>query len=623
MAWEVKGDLIKTRWAAKVDPENVLPEYPTPQCERKDWQNLNGLWEYAIVPKEQRDVTEFEGEILVPFGVESPLSGVKRVLTEKDRLWYRRTLDIPQSWEGKRIILHFGAIDWDSEIYVNGVSVCRHLGGYTPISVDITDALNGAVGNELKVSVYDPTDNGWQDRGKQSLTTHGFWYQPTSGIWQTAWMEPVSLTYLKSFKMVPDIDGGNIAFRTDIYNKSINTSITVEVFDADKIVATATSKLDEFNVVLNDMKLWSPEDPFLYDVKIIISENDVPVDEVKSYVGMRKFSMHNDKNGTPRLFLNNKPYFMNGLLDQGFWPDGIYTQPCDEALIYDIQTMKDLGFNMLRKHIKTESARWYYHCDKIGMLVWQDMVSGGKEVGMYYAGVKANIQTHLGMKNRFKDTTQKAYNKLSRNEKEWRDQHEKESYEMMDALFNVTSLCCWVPFNEAWGQFDAARIAKAVKKYDPSRLVDHASGWYDQYEGDMRSTHIYILPLKIHQPDERAYVISEFGGYSLKTEGHTWCPKDAFGYRMFKSPEQLTTKLERLYLGQLLPLIPKGLSAVVYTEVSDVENEVNGLLTYDRDRIKPIADRVKAFNRQINAEYERIGILEEPTAVEVAGESAE
>ena len=611
MAWEVKGDLIKTRWAAEVDPENVLPEYPTPQFERKEWQNLNGLWEYAIVAKEQRDVTEFEGEILVPFGVESPLSGVKRVLTEKDRLWYRRMLEIPESWQGKRILLHFGAIDWDSEIYVNGESLCRHQGGYTPITVDITDALNERA-NELKVSVYDPTDHGWQDRGKQSLTTHGFWYQPTSGIWQTVWMEPVNPVYLKSFKMVPDIDNGNITFRADVANKTINTSITYEVFDEGKVVATATSKMDEFNIVLNDMKLWSPEDPFLYDVKITIRENEVPTDEVKSYIGMRKFSMENDKNGLPRLCLNNKPYFMNGLLDQGFWPDGIYTQPCDEALIYDIQTMKDLGFNMLRKHIKVESARWYYHCDKIGMLVWQDMVSGGKEVGMYYAGIKANIQTHLGLKNRFKDTTQKAYNKLSRAEKEWRDQHETESYEMMDALFNATSLCCWVPFNEAWGQFDAARIAKAVKKYDPSRLVDHASGWYDQYEGDMRSTHIYILPLKIHQPDHRAYVISEFGGYSLKTEGHTWCPKDAFGYRMFKTPEQLTTKLEQLYLGQLLPLIPKGLSAVVYTEVSDVENEVNGLLTYDRDRIKPIAGRVKTFNKRIANEYERIGILDLP-----------
>ena len=609
MAWEVKGDLIKTRWAADIDPENVLPEYPTPQFERKDWLNLNGLWNYAIVPKEQRDCTEFEGEILVPYGVESPISGVMRALTEKDKLWYQRSFTVPEDWAGKRILLHFGAIDWESEVYVNGVSLMQHRGGYTPISVDITDALKEGE-NELKVSVYDPTDKGWQDRGKQSLVTHGFWYQPTSGIWQTVWLEPVESIHIESFKMVPDIDNGYIVFSTKIANKTINTSVSVEVYDNEKIVATATSKYDEFNVVLNDMKLWSPESPFLYDVKIIVNEAESKTDEVKSYIGMRKFSMEKDKFGTPRLMLNNKPYFMNGLLDQGFWPDGIYTQPCDEALVYDIQTMKDLGFNMLRKHIKTECARWYYHCDRIGMLVWQDMVSGGKELALWYAGLRPNIQTHLGLKNHFKDDNQSAYNKLNRNEKEWRDQHEKESFEMIDALFNFTSICCWVPFNEAWGQFDAARIGREVKKYDPSRLVDHASGWYDQKEGDMRSTHIYIMPLKVIRPDERAYVISEFGGYSLKTEEHTWCPKSAFGYRMFKTPEQLTSKLEKLYLGQLLPLIKKGLSAVVYTEVSDVENEVNGLLTYDRDRIKPDAERVKAFNKMIEEEYKNLGITE-------------
>lgn len=609
MAWEVKGDLIKTRWAAQVDPENVLPEYPTPQFERKDWLNLNGLWDYAIVPKEQRDCTAFDGEILVPFGVESPLSGVMRVLTKENKLWYHRKFSIPAEWAGKRILIHFGAIDWESEIYVNSKSICIHRGGYTPITADITDALQEGE-NELKVSVYDPTDEGWQDRGKQSLRTHGFWYQPTSGIWQTAWLEPVNEIHLESFKMTPDIDEGLISIQAKVANKTINTSITAEFYDGENIVATATSKYDEFNVTLNDMKLWSPEDPFLYDAKIIIKEDETVTDEVNSYIGMRKFSMEKDKNGTPRLFLNNKPYFMNGLLDQGFWPDGIYTQPCDEALVYDIQTMKDLGFNMLRKHIKVESARWYYHCDKIGMLVWQDMVSGGKELGLWYAGLKSNIQTHLGLKNHFKDNNQKAYNKLNRNEKEWRDQHEKESYEMIDALYNFTSICAWVPFNEAWGQFDAKRIGKAVKKYDPSRLVDHASGWYDQFTGDMRSTHIYILPLRILKPDDRAYVISEYGGYSLKTEGHTWCPKDAFGYRMFKSRDQLTQKLDALFIGQLLPLIKKGLSAVVYTEVSDVENEVNGLLTYDREQIKPFPDKIKEINQRIADEYKNLGLLD-------------
>lgn len=607
MAWEIKGDLIKTRWSSEVNPENVLPEYPTPQFERKEWANLNGLWKYAITPKEQRDCTEYEGDILVPYGVESPLSGVMRSLTEKDRLWYYRKFSIPSSWDGRRIILHFGSVDWESEVFVNGKSVIIHRGGYTPFSVDITDYLAKGE-NELKVSVYDPTDSGWQDRGKQSLTTHTIWYQPTSGIWKTVWIEPVNPVHLKSIKMVPDIDNGTINFKAETANKTIGTSVTVDIFDNGKIVATATSKYDEFKATLNDMKLWSPENPFLYDAKITVEENGAVTDIVNSYLGMRKCSMGKDKNGTPRLFLNNKPYFMNGLLDQGFWPDGIYTQPSDEALIYDIQTMKDLGFNMLRKHIKVECDRWYYYCDKIGMIVWQDAVSGGKELETWPAGVRPNFQNYLRFPNTLKDNTEKHYKKFHKDEKEWRDQHETEMWETFNSLFNHTCICTWVPFNEGWGQFDAKRIGDAVKKYDPSRLVDHASGWYDMKTGDMRSTHIYIMPLQMIRPDERAYVISEYGGYSYVIPQHTWCPKSAFGYRMFKSKSELTSKLDNLLVNQLIPLMAKGLSAVVYTEVSDVENEVNGMLTYDRAQIKPDADKMREINKKIADEYKRLGI---------------
>ncbi len=610
MAWEVKGDIIKTRWADQVDPENVLPEYPVPQFERKDWLNLNGLWNYAITPYEQFDCNEYEGEILVPYGVESPISGVMRVLTENDRLWYNRKFTVPAEWSGKRIILHFGAIDWESEIFVNGKSVASHRGGYTPIKADITDCLVAGE-NDLKVKVYDPTDHGWQDRGKQSLTTHGFWYQPTSGIWQTVWLEPVSDTHLESVRMTPDIDSGSVSFTARIKNKTAETSVIAELYDNGKVVATVHSVLNDFKAVLNDMHLWTPEDPFLYDVVFTLKNGEETVDTVQSYVGMRKFSMEKDKFGTPRLFLNNKPYFQNGLLDQGWWPDGLYTQPCDEALIYDIQTMKDLGFNMLRKHIKVESPRWYYHCDRLGMLVWQDMVSGGKELGVFWAGVVPNIQNYLRLHNHHKDNTQKHYNNFFKNEQEWRNQHEKEMWETIDLLYNSVSVCCWVPFNEGWGQYDAKRIGNEVKAYDPSRLVDHASGWYDMGAGDMRSTHIYIMPLMHILPDKkRAYVISEYGGYSHVVEGHTWCPKSAFGYRMFKTRQILTDKLEKLMVGQLIPLIKKGLSATVYTEVSDLENEVNGILTYDRELIKPNADKLKEINKKIADEYKNLGITD-------------
>lgn len=601
MAWEVKGDLLKTRWANEVDPENVLPEYPRPQMCRNDWMNLNGLWNYAIRPKEDKKCENYDGEILVPFGVESPLSGVMKTLTENDKLWYNRKFSVPKDWETKKIILHFGAVDWQTEVFVNGESVGTHTGGYTPFSFDITDKVNKDGENDITISVFDPTDKGWQNRGKQVQKIYGFWYTPTSGIWQTVWLEPVSKFHFKNVKITPDIDRGHINFETDIVNRTEDAVIVATVYEDGKAVAHAKSTVDKFHALISKPRLWSPENPFLYDITLRLQVSGVDVDVVKMYCGMRKVSVSKDRFGTPRIFLNNKPYFQNGLLDQGFWPDGIYTAPTDEALKFDILKMKELGFNMLRKHIKTEPARWYYYCDKLGMLVWQDMPSGGKALEVLWAGVLPNLHIHV------KD---KQYKRFHRDEQEWRDQFESEMYEMIDSLYNFPSIVCWVPFNEGWGQFDAYRIGHEVKQYDPTRLVDHASGWHDQGGCDFKSAHIYILPLAMqHRTKGRPYIISEYGGYSHIVRGNTWDESSSFGYRMFKSIDILTDKYAHLMRKQLLPLIKKGLSATVYTQVTDVENEVNGIYTYDREVLKMREKDVKEINAEIADEYKKLGIL--------------
>lgn len=578
---------IRTRFAANVDASRVLPEYPRPQLVREGWMNLNGLYDYSITPRGAQQPDSFDGQILVPFCIESALSGVERALQPDELLWYHRTFELSEAFYGKKVILHFGAVDWQCKVWVNDQLVGTHTGGYCPFSFDITDCIN-AHNNDLVVCVYDPTDAGWQQRGKQVLKTHGFWYTATSGIWQTVWLEAVDQCYIREAKAVPDIDRGLFTLHTKLFCDE-SYQLKIRVFDGEEeIISREIAPCEE--IELPDAKLWSPESPFLYDIELTLYTKGELRDTVRTYVGMRKCSVGRDGQGIPRLMLNNKPYFQRGLLDQGYWCESLLTPPTDEAMIYDIQVAKRLGFNMLRKHIKVEPARWYYHCDKLGMLVWQDMISGGAYIGDWTAGVLPN----LGIKLKDND-----YKRFSRGEQQARDDYRRELFEMIDALEVFPSIYCWVPFNEGWGQFDAKEIGEAVKQRDPSRIIDHASGWYDQGGGDLNSMHKYILPVRLPKLDDRPFALTEFGGYSRIIEGHVWDRRKCFGYRMFADEAKLTQAYRRLLEKQVIPLIPKGLSATVYTQVSDVENEVNGMMTYDREIVKLNEDAVRELNEKM------------------------
>ena len=575
---------IRTPWAEKVNKDCPLSEYPRPQMVRESYQCLNGKYEYAITKAGVGVMGKAEGEIIVPFALECELSGVEGVLNENEALWYRRKFTVEENYEGKRVILHFGAVDWKSEVYVNGKLVGGHVGGYCPFSFDITDYL--CEENELVVKVIDPTEKGTQPRGKQISKPVGFWYTSTSGIWQTVWLEVVPEIYIDSLRLTPDIDTASLDVEVKINGEA---TVRVTAFDGDKAVATAEFD-SKGKIEIPDMKLWSPESPFLYDLKVELMAGDTVVDEVKSYFGMRKYSMKRDSKGKVRLCLNNEPYFQKGLLDQGYWPDGGMTAPTDEALIYDVQKMRELGYNMLRKHIKVEPARWYYHCDRLGMLVWQDMPNGCN-VHQLVAGVLPNI----GIKN----MTDKFSGLYDRKDEQGKKYFLNELDEMMDTLYNCVSICTWVPFNESWGQFDAKNVAAYVKKADPSRFVDHASGWHDQKGGDFKSIHRYIVPLHPYVLDDRAFVVSEYGGYSSVIKDHVWNIKKCFGYLMFRNKDTLSNAYRRLHTGQVIPLIKHGLCALVYTQVSDVENEVNGILTYDRKLVKLDEDMIRDINSKL------------------------
>lgn len=583
---------LTTRWAQQAMCDMPHKEYPRPQMVRDNWVCLNGMYDFAITKGDEEWCDEFSEEIRVPFAVESCLSGVCKRVSDDEFMWYRKKITLPESFKGKRTLLHFGAVDWECMVYINKEFVGSHLGGYCPFTIDITDALTDGE-NELTVRVYDPTDKGWQNRGKQASKSHGFWYTSTSGIWQTVWMEAVSENYISSYKATPDIDKGVIAIKTDIVGQG---SLKIKIFDGDNVVYEKEISADDVVTVPN-MKLWSPENPFLYDFILELSKDGLVTDSVKGYFGMRKFSIGMYE-GYNRLFLNNEPYFQKGLLDQGYWSDGGMTPPTDEAMIYDIAKMKDLGFNMLRKHIKAESARWYYHCDRLGMLVWQDMISGGKALNTFHAGVLPNV---YGVLNPIVNLTKKdnAYKIFNRDKIEWRTQFEDELFEMIDNLYNFTSICCWVPFNEGWGQFDAKRIGDAIKEKDPTRFVDHASGWYDQKGCDFRSMHKYILPVILPKYDGRPIVLSEYGGYSQKINGHVWNWEKSFGYQMYADKNALTKAYKNLHERQIIPNIKKGLSATVYTQVSDVEFEVNGILSYDREIVKIDEDTLRELNAKL------------------------
>ncbi|MWV47192.1 beta-galactosidase [Paenibacillus sp. HJL G12] len=575
----VEGKLM-TRWAHEVNPENVLPEYPRPQMVREQWMNLNGLWEYAICPV-QDNPASYDGYILVPFPVESSLSGVGQPLEPDQRLWYRRAFLIPENWQGQRLLLHFGAVDWKTEVWVNGYRAGEHIGGYCPFTLEITDCLNDG-DNELVVIVWDPTETHGQERGKQTLQPKGLFYTAVSGIWQTVWLEPVPQNFIHSFRLMPDIGQQELHIHMEIQDSTCSSTI-YEAAAYEKGIRIAYGRCgpgDTLKLPIRNPRLWSPEDPFLYDLTIQLVENGQPVDTVESYFGMRSFRVEKDHQGIPRLCLNGQPVFQHGILDQGYWPDGLYTAPTDEALAYDIIMTKKLGFNMTRKHIKVEPARWYYHCDRLGLIVWQDMINGGGGWNHWHHIILPNLFGAFKVKD-------DKYKSLGREDPANREQYRQELKEMVDTLYNVPSIGMWVPFNEAWGQFDAAETAEWLMTYDPSRPVDHASGWHDQEVGQMKSVHIYFRKLRMpNRIKGRAVVISEYGGYSLLAKGHVWQEGKEVGYKRCRSQEELTTAYGKLIRTQLMPLIAKGVCAAVYTQLTDVETEINGLMTYDREVVK-------------------------------------
>lgn len=579
--------LMKTRWTDKVDRTQPWQEYPRPQMQRAEWQNLNGIFKYAITGMTDSVPAKFDGDILVPFAIESPLSGVEKRISDDELLWYEKKFTLAPCFDGKRVMLNFGAVDWHCRVFINERFVGEHKGGYVPFSFDITDFIKDGE-NKLNLRVFDPTDKAMQPRGKQASKSHGFWYTATTGIWQTVWLEPVSRTHIEIIKLLPDIDKSVINVKTFTTG---DAKISACVKDGDKVIFNGEISSDE-DILIPDAKLWSPENPFLYDIEIRLLDGDNELDAITSYFGMRKYSIAKDSDGLPRLFLNNEPYFQRGLLDQGYWCDGILTQPTDEAMEFDIKAMKELGFNMLRKHIKVEPARWYYHCDKLGMIVWQDMVSGIDKLNLILVGALPNIKITKVKDNKYK--------LFGRENKEYRDDFEKELYEIIDTLYNCPCIGCWVPFNEAWGQFDAKRIGEEVKAYDPSRIVDHASGWHDQGGPELNSMHRYIFPVTLPKPDDRPFALTEFGGLSYIIPEHAYNANKSFGYNVnYKSCEQLTDAYRKLHEKQVIPLIKKGLCATVYTQVTDVEFEINGMYTYDREVLKIDAGTVKEINSKL------------------------
>ena len=571
--WKPVEGRISTQWSEQVNPDNVLPEYPRPIMERIEWKNLNGLWDYAIIEKGKHTPSVFDGKILVPFAVESSLSGVAKTVGAEKELVYRRSFDVPSSWKGKRVLLHFGAVDWKTDVWVNDVKVGSHTGGFTPFSFDITEALQGK-NNTLMVKVWDPTDKGYQPRGKQVSRPEGIWYTPVTGIWQTVWLEPVSESYIQDLRITPDIDNSLLSLKALVKDATSKDLVEVKVFDGQQLVAQGKSINGECVQVAmpENAKLWSPESPFLYTLKVSLKQNGKLVDEVSSYAAMRKYSSKRDANGIVRLELNNKPLFQFGPLDQGWWPDGLYTAPTDEALLYDIQKTKDFGFNMIRKHIKVEPARWYTYCDKLGIIVWQDMPSGDRnpewQNRIYFEGTEMKRSAE----------SEACYRK------EWK--------EIMDALYSYPCIGTWIPFNEAWGQFKTPEIVEWTKQYDPTRLVNPASGGNHYTCGDMLDLHNYPAPELYLYDAQRATVLGEYGGIGWVVQGHIWEPDRNWGYIQFNSSKEVTDEYVK-YAEKLYDLIPRGFSAAVYTQTTDVEVEVNGLMTYDRRVIKLLSSTYK------------------------------
>jgi beta-galactosidase/beta-glucuronidase len=591
--WRPADGPLKTRWAKDVSPDHAHPEYPRPQMRRNEWQNLNGLWDYAIRPRDEGPPKSFDGKILVPFPIESALSGVMKRAGPEKTIWYHRRVSVPDAWRGKGVLLNFEAVDWEANVWIDGEKLGTHRGGYTPFNFDATSKLEPGTTHDLLVSAWDPSDAGTQPCGKQHNDPEGIWYTPSSGIWQTVWMEPVDALRLTNVRLDWDARSSKVSLIADwkysgLLAGPIGATIAVDLYlgtarsgESRTKIASATGfggKPISLPIPPKDVRLWSPDSPVLYDAEIrLLGPINQVVDEVESYCALRTVTVsHGPDDRVARIHLNGKPVFLIGPLDQGFWPDGLYTAPTDDALRNDLEVTKKLGFNLIRKHVKVEPARWYYWCDRLGIAVFQDMPSG-------------DLHARENSRQR-REITRSA---------ESAREFDAELKTMIDARRVFPCIIAWVPFNEGWGQFDTIRIGRWIKEYDPHRLVDAASGWNDFPVGDVHDVHDYPGPGAPAPEPDRAAVLGEFGGLGLPLPGHLWVNNQKnWGYVKFKSRDELTAAYLRL-TEKLRPLVESRLSAAVYTQTTDVETEVNGLMTYDRELIKMDVDKVRQANEAL------------------------
>lgn len=608
--WAPAGDHIRTKWADDVDVKNVLPEYPRPQMVRSQWQNLNGLWDYAIT-KEDAQYSAVDGKILVPFAVESSLSGVAKTVGEENALWYERTFTVPSSWRGKDVLLHFGAVDWKSEVWVNGQSLGVHTGGYTPFCYNITPYLKKSGAQTVRLRVWDASDKSFQPRGKQVCESSGIWYTPVTGIWQTVWMEPVAKTHVSNYYVVSDVDGAKMNVSVEALNLQEGDKLCLDLLEggigysaekaSDKVLASAEIVDGKAVVAVPDMKTWSPDSPYLYGLRISILRKGKVVDCVNGYTAMRKVSKgrfqtpSSYENSYYRMALNNEPLFHFGPLDQGWWPDGLYTAPCDQALKFDIEKTKEWGFNMIRKHIKVEPARWYYWCDVLGMMVWQDMPSIGDHSVRDHEYRPAEVLK--GTKNHWVcDSFIGGTDSVI--PQQWKDNYYKEWKEIMEAVKCFQCICVWVPFNEGWGQFDTPEVVEFTRNIDSTRLINESSGGRYTLHGDILDNHHYPCPAMNVFERDMVNVLGEYGGIGYPVKDHTWQLDRNWGYGASHQSADTVMDLYERYAQMLKNFVATGCSAAVYTQTTDVEMEVNGIMTYDRI-VKVDEQRLRKINLDV------------------------
>ena len=622
--WAPVGDKIRTEWSEQVDPSAVLPEYPRPQMVRSQWMNLNGLWNYAITPS---DAVTFvpEGQILVPFAVESSLSGVGRTVGEDSLLWYEREFTVPSSWKGKDVLLHFGAVDWETDVWVNGEHVGKHKGGFDPFSFNITPHLNKSGKQTLRVRVYDATDQTWQPRGKQVKVPGVIWYTPVTGIWQTVWLESVSKSHIENYYVVSDINEGTMSVEVSLASARYDDVVKVEIIEggigysaetpSGNVIASASTSDGKAVIRLPEVKTWSPDSPYLYGVRVSLVRGSKVIDSVEGYTAMRKISLKRQDSPIRyrRMALNDEILFQYGPLDQGWWPDGLYTAPTDEAMKYDLIKTKEWGFNMVRKHIKVEPARWYYYCDALGLVVWQDMPNIADHLkgtlatrSEDLAKAQGNVWAHGTFSFPGTDCDVPAL---------WKENWYNEWKEIINDLKCFQCIVVWVPFNEAWGQFDTEHAVAYTKALDPTRMINAASGGNLRFCGDILDVHNYPAPAMSAFDRKFINVVGEYGGIGYPVAGHSWIEcSDNWGYGKVKtSGEEVLEYYEEL-ADVLKSLIVNGCSAAVYTQTTDVEIEVNGIMTYDREIVKLRADTVRALNARLYEAFRRA------TASETKGE---